>query len=284
VARIVTWIAGGSAALLLVYFRFLYPRISQTFQARHSLRTHRKELLAKLTTSLESLKTTQAETNRVLPTPDPYQDSLYGQCHTLDEIVATSEGKRDVPDFALLRCAIADITAQKKQTTTEEVFAILETKLPWLKEEDDGPQRQEKLWETLSTNPLFQHEEVDNVSIWTYTAPPPVPEPPLLQSLHALRSAFPERPAPQTGRFQHTLEALTDLTGFIATGTYSFFRPPTAQFMSSQLSTDEEEVRREIRALKGLVLNRRSFMPTVPRPPSRPGTAPAQDSVRTSTP
>ena len=40
---------------------------------------------------------------------------------------------------------------------------------------------------------------------------------------------------------------------------------------SAALSPEEEDVRREIRALKGLVLNRRSFMPRVGLP--RPGSA-----------
>ena len=35
--------------------------------------------------------------------------------------------------------------------------------------------------------------------------------------------------------------------------------------LGSALSPEAEEVRREIRALKGLVLNRRSFMPSIGR-------------------
>jgi len=40
--------------------------------------------------------------------------------------------------------------------------------------------------------------------------------------------------------------------------------PPTA------MAIEEEEVRMEIKALKGLVLNRRTFMPTLARPSSAP--------------
>lgn len=56
------------------------------------------------------------------------------------------------------------------------------------------------------------------------------------------------------------MQALASLTGYIATQTYATFRMPTAPFGAGLgapgLSTEEEEVRREIRALKGLVLNR----------------------------
>ena len=41
--------------------------------------------------------------------------------------------------------------------------------------------------------------------------------------------------------------------------------------LGAPLAPEEEEVRRDIRALKGLVLNRRSFMPRVPRPGSADG-------------
>lgn len=67
--------------------------------------------------------------------------------------------------------------------------------------------------------------------------------------------------------FQHTYQALSELTGYIATQTYAIphgMRAPGVG-LGVPLTTEEEEVRREIRALKGLVLNRRSFMPRLPR-------------------
>lgn len=65
-----------------------------------------------------------------------------------------------------------------------------------------------------------------------------------------------ERP---TQRFQHTLETLVDFTGYLTTKTYALasamhrlpgIMPP------SGMPIEEEEVRMEIKALKGLVLNR----------------------------
>lgn len=67
--------------------------------------------------------------------------------------------------------------------------------------------------------------------------------------------------------FQHTYQGLSELTGYIATQTYAIphgMRAPGVG-LGVPLTTEEEEVRREIRALKGLVLNRRSFMPRLPR-------------------
>jgi hypothetical protein len=77
-----------------------------------------------------------------------------------------------------------------------------------------------------------------------------------LQSSVAL--AVSERP---THRFQHTLQALIDFTGYLTTKTYALASaihrlPGTVQSSTTPI---EEEVRTEIKALKGLVLNRYVF-------------------------
>lgn len=77
-----------------------------------------------------------------------------------------------------------------------------------------------------------------------------------MQSLCALKSALPTRTGQEPSRFQHTLNALTDLTGYIATRTYDGFRRAVEPGVAQGV---EEEVKREIRALKGLVLNRCVF-------------------------
>lgn len=103
----------------------------------------------------------------------------------------------------------------------------------------------------------------------------PAPPPPAsLIALHALRDALPTAASslgsptkpdqapegdPESGTqprsaAQHTLEALTDLTGYIAAQTYTYAGASVG--VGSAPSPEEEEVRREIRALKGLVLNR----------------------------
>ncbi|CCM00676.1 uncharacterized protein FIBRA_02715 [Fibroporia radiculosa] len=265
VARVASWVAGCSVALLLVYFRFIYPRIAQTFHARLSLRRHQTGLLHRLTASLEQLKETRAETAAVLPRPELFRDARYGQCQTLDDVLSAStdvsENKetskdeasgRNVPPETLLRCAIADVVKTEQKPTSEAIFVHLEGKMPWLREED-GLSFQELLWKTLSTSSLFRQEEIDGISTWSYVEPVLPPFPPLLISLHKLKHAFPEHPAqvPMGGRFQHTLQAMSDLTGYMSAQAFSSVRS------AFQGDSQAEEIKREIRSLKSLVLNRR---------------------------
>ena len=91
----------------------------------------------------------------------------------------------------------------------------------------------------------------------------------------------------RTSLFQRTLQFLSDFTGEISAQVYLPYRPSTMGVGIPPLtekSSIEDELRREIRALKGLVLNRyyfltfirksclehlfwrRSFMPAIPRP------------------
>ena len=71
--------------------------------------------------------------------------------------------------------------------------------------------------------------------------------------------AVSERP---THRFQHTLQVLIDFTGYLTTKTYALastmpmHRLPGATPSPATTGIEEEEIRMEIKALKGLVLNR----------------------------
>lgn len=62
---------------------------------------------------------------------------------------------------------------------------------------------------------------------------------------------------------QRTLQVLSDFTGYITTQTYTLSLPSirSTNGIASGGNPVEDELRREIRALKGLVLNRRSFLP-----------------------
>ncbi|KAI0335652.1 hypothetical protein GY45DRAFT_1267998 [Cubamyces sp. BRFM 1775] len=281
VFRALTWIAGGSAALLLVYFRFIYPKIAKTYQARLSLRAHRKAQLERLTHSLEDLKATQRSTFAALPQPEPHREpAKYRSCRTLDELAEASKDEQDVPPHTLLRCAIQQCSKSGQKATSAELFRLLEEKFPWIAAED--ARHEEALWKALTTTPIFQPAPLPPTAtastppsapspdtVWTYVPPSAPPPPPLLTSLTKLSSALPPRSSsPPQPKFQHTFQALSDLTGYIATQTYAAplgLRAPGVG-LGVSLSPEAEEVRREIRALKGLVLNRRSFLP--PRPPS----------------
>lgn len=97
-------------------------------------------MLRTLTESLETLKATQAETAAVLPRPVADEGTQYRECRTLDDILGASDGSQEVPDIILLRCAIADLSGDKKFATAEAIFLVLEGKIPWLRD-DEGSVR-----------------------------------------------------------------------------------------------------------------------------------------------
>jgi hypothetical protein len=111
--------------------RFIYPRIAQSFQARHALRTHQKELLKKLAASIEQTKAEQSASFALLPTPEPYkEDPMYEEYKTLEDILVSSKDPNTVPDVTLLRCAIQDVTASKQPVTAAAIFHLLNDKMP----------------------------------------------------------------------------------------------------------------------------------------------------------
>ena len=127
---------------------------------------------------------------------------------------------------------------------------------------------QESLWKTLNDSPLFRPTETGSTSElprWSYHVPDPAtqPTPPLLPALTRLQSSVAQAvSARPTHRFQHTLQSLIDFTGYLTTKTYALasamHRLPGIT-PSSATAIEEEEIRMEIKALKGLVLNRYVF-------------------------
>lgn len=128
---------------------------------------------------------------------------------------------------------------------------------------------QNQLWETLSTCPSFEkvvpaETSLDNTdsklaSRWKYVQPTPSHPLPLLKSLYALSSGLPKDTKTRNSPFQHTLQSLSDFTGYISTQVYLPYRPSSMGLglpSNNGQNTIEEELRKEIRALKGLVLNR----------------------------
>ncbi|KAI6105907.1 hypothetical protein F5141DRAFT_1196802 [Pisolithus sp. B1] len=168
-------------------------------------------------------------------------------------------------------------------------------------EHEGGARRQTRLWKFLTTCPLLHRHrhhraraqaKKEDVSapthpshlLWKYTPATP-PAPPILASLSKLRSALPRKPQSRSGTstvlpmpasqlsllpspYQRTLQVLSDFTGYITTQTYSLgmlsSTAPSSIIRGTVAaggSVQEDEIRRDIRALKGLVLNRRSFLP-----------------------
>ncbi|KAG6878582.1 hypothetical protein C0993_003037 [Termitomyces sp. T159_Od127] len=272
---------------LLSEIRFFLPRIIKTALARQSLQKHHLSLLQRLSESLASLKESQTEVNTVLPTPDPSQEApTFQLCRTIADILKLLDDKNpdmhSIPPITLLRCSLQGLGKGKEgevsQPTTEELFRYMEGQVPWLVSEE-GQKYEELLWKTLSTSSLFtgttpegESGEDQTPTRWSYNNPAPVEPSPVVKSIKKLTISLPKNSEPRHKSREHTLQALSEFTGYISTQMYMPYQAPSsaAGFLSghsSSIGPAEEEFRREIRALKGLVLNRRSFMPTIPRPP-----------------
>ncbi|ETW84155.1 hypothetical protein HETIRDRAFT_472617 [Heterobasidion irregulare TC 32-1] len=269
--RILTWVAGGSTVLLLVYYRFLLPRLTKSSLARHSIIVHQKDLLSKLTTSISHFKNEQKQSFEVLPQLAlDREEPRYKQCGGLDDLVSAGDDRRDIPVFTLLRCALADFAKQDLHPSWEELSVAITTKFPWF-ESDSSCQHQ--ACETLLKHPLFHDVEdsSSNPARWSYQPQAPVLDPASVDPLDSLNASLASAlPTSTSNRYQHTLQSLIDFTGYLTTKTYSLSPPalPRVSGFGVTLSPEEDEVRREIRALKGLVLNRKSFLP--PRQASVP--------------
>ncbi|KAF5363728.1 hypothetical protein D9756_000746 [Leucocoprinus leucothites] len=281
-SRIFSWLAGGSAILIFIYYRFFLPRIAQSYMARHSLKNHHLALLRRLTTALSTFKETRAETWSVLPKADPWREiSPYSKCSCIDDITS-SFGDQEilldtVPPVTMLRCGLADLSkgeGDEQKPTAEELFRYLEEKAPWLLS-SGGLKYEQQLWELLSTCPLFSANPAlspaggqgsQPPSRWSYTPPLPPDPSPVVKSLSSLKLVLPKDQLSKSSVLQGTLQAISEFTGYISTQVYMPYRSPANGVgIASNLGPIEEQLRREIRALKGLVLNRRSFMPTIPR-------------------
>lgn len=80
-----------------------------------------------------------------------------------------------------------------------------------------------------------------------------------MQSLTKLAEELPKDSRERKSPFQHGLQTLSDFTGYISTQIYMPYRPPPLGSgipSANGQEPIEEEMRREIRTLKGLVLNR----------------------------
>lgn len=131
----------------------------------------------------------------------------------------------------------------------------------------------------LNNHPSYFRPSSADTPTWTYIPPDPAPPTQYLSSLNSLFKSLPpnaelfsakETDTGGPGRswkpkYQHMLQTLTDLTGYLTTQTYVL---PSGGFSgygvtgyttTSTLATpQQEELRKEIRAMKGLVLSRYS--------------------------
>ncbi|KAF5393005.1 hypothetical protein D9757_001316 [Collybiopsis confluens] len=281
-ARLFVWISGGSAALLLLYHRYVLPRIIRTAEARRSLKSHQVGLLLKLNASLKSFKEVQTDSYAVLPQPNPHKEpASFAGCHGLMDVLKEAETQklelRKVPHSTLLRCAWEDYRklpdCANLNPRTEELFQVLESRIPWLVS-DEGIAFEHSLWDTLSTTSAFEgtvsQDSPENFPPpvrWAYIPPKPTQTTPFISSLESLSRVTSTYTPTPTSSYQPTLQTMSEFTGYISSNLYTPYRPPPLPGTVSPSTGDiSDGLKKEIRALKGLALNRRSFMPTIPRP------------------
>jgi hypothetical protein len=106
---------------------------------------HHLALLRRLTTTLASLKESQAESYAVLPRPRPYKEPvIFADCHSLAELLGQLEEKdlaiQDIPTVSFVRCGVEDFGKGREgdaaKPTTHEFFQFLESQVPWLVSEE----------------------------------------------------------------------------------------------------------------------------------------------------
>jgi len=257
------WGAGISATLLLAYYRFVLPRLARSAVARKSLKSHQRDLLTKLTSSLQDFRGKQLETFATLPAPIVSEETFrFSSCTTVEELLSASNRFQNVPEISLLRCALYELGSKNPGPSTAELFQFLFDNVPWLEE---NVAYQEQLWNALNESPRFRNaaETESDPAHWSYISPPlPDPSPSVL-SLEKLRASISASRTESSPRYQHGLQTLANFTGYLTAETYSLsgrsLRIPGTNTTSP--SSQEDEVRKEIRALKGLVLNRKTFLP-----------------------
>lgn len=94
---------------------------------------------------MHEFKEAQSAAYADLPHPDPWEElAPWCECKSLGDVAAAveSDGAHlPPPRVTLLRCALADLAAQNKPSTVDEIFQILfSTNLPSLLNIDDAYQ------------------------------------------------------------------------------------------------------------------------------------------------
>jgi hypothetical protein len=115
----------------------------------------------------------------------------------------------------------------------------------------------------LHSTPIFlQTTDDTSVERWSYVSVSSSGPAPILNALSDLRSSLPSSsttsPSDTGPALRGLLQSLASLTALATSHAYGLTKRAT--FGQVEMSPGAEEVRKEIRALKGLVLNRRAFM------------------------
>jgi hypothetical protein len=118
--------------------------------------------MTRLTESISSYKDQQKEDFAPLPKADPYRESpTFSRCKSVGHILKTfGEEEPDffsIPPVTLLRCAISDFSKRNTEgdpnPTAEEIFRVLEGRIPWLLTEEGYKLKVRASYSRLNSSP-----------------------------------------------------------------------------------------------------------------------------------
>ncbi|KZW04337.1 hypothetical protein EXIGLDRAFT_828219 [Exidia glandulosa HHB12029] len=261
-ARILKYTAFGSALLLFVYFTYVLPRLNLVTELRASLHKHHANLLLQLQGRLLELRSRRDEPGAVdsvpaAPLGDPSAAGAQANVHD-----ATPEGDAVLPYERYIR---THLLHKPDGVEFNELMQDLAAKFMWISER---PQHYRRV--VLQTLERSEHlaVKVDDTN-----ARVTLKEPPSLTSgtpsneviaLQALKTSVAKLKRDRTRG--GALQSIVELTSYISSQTYALVTPYTSFRApgfprSANLNPAEDEIRLEIRSLKSLLLNRRSFVP-----------------------
>ncbi|KAI6137755.1 hypothetical protein BKA82DRAFT_3553619 [Pisolithus tinctorius] len=130
VARVLTWITGSSAVVFLIYYHYLLPRLSKSYEGRLALRNHQLSLLSRLRDSAERLKSEQSQSYKEFPRLLKYhEEEPFASFERLDDVIAHMQLSRS--NTPLGSSASPSVGANRKRGEEVPELTILRCGLNW---------------------------------------------------------------------------------------------------------------------------------------------------------
>ncbi|KZT39657.1 hypothetical protein SISSUDRAFT_1061002 [Sistotremastrum suecicum HHB10207 ss-3] len=243
-ARSVAWFVGLSGGALIIYYvrkLILSIRFTQTWRVN----------LDSIVASAASLEGVQAKKKELAND----WESLMGPMSLDDNIPTDAEGKPTCSMTLLLRAALRGGDGK----TVAQLAKQLQTKFKYY-ENLESAQMAELIGLGLSDKETFEESDSETGPVYSLkgaaATAPPTKTKTLITSLSTLDSTMKPSPELSSTAAQHTLQTLTELTAYLSSETYTV---PTWNRMygsRSQPTGVEEDLRKDIRELRGHILTR----------------------------
>lgn len=265
--RLTMWTVGITGTLTFLYKRLLLGRITASLAARHQLVLHQTDLITRLQTHIKALREEQRTAYKPFIQSKALNDDDVSHIKSLQDITIDSDGTPSLSLDKIVRIVFNN-SDHAVSFTVDEIVEQLDKTFPRWLQAQGWRETKERVLHELELSDLYSKSETPDTQIWSLTTVDPQPQLPNPEtSLNKLRDTITKTHKRET-TFQHVFKCLTDFTAFLSRETFQFYTVDTAAFRrnylgdTTSLSPIQDEVRREIRALKGLVLNRyvlRSF-------------------------